>query len=184
MSRLWFHNRYLVHNFKGQHNLGSLQKVKQMLRRLRWQQERSGDVYHATEKGGVSDSEESMVTKVTGSVYKFVSGEHIDAQHSMDTEDLVESHRSFHSVREMAVALQHQQHRAEVCPCYVTSSMCTWHIVLSMYVCPSVHLSITLWLSSSSVLLYVHPSIIFSRALIYHVIGIHQYKNPDLLIWN
>ncbi|XP_069137757.1 probable E3 ubiquitin-protein ligase HERC1 isoform X1 [Argopecten irradians] len=90
-------------------NMGSLQRVKEILRRLRWQQERAtgSDITSSA----VKDPEKTFTEQVATDVCKFVTGETGESPPGTETEGM-ESNRN-NDPREIAVALEHQQSRAE-----------------------------------------------------------------------
>ncbi|XP_021370838.1 probable E3 ubiquitin-protein ligase HERC1 isoform X1 [Mizuhopecten yessoensis] len=89
--------------------MGSLQRVKEVLRRLRWQEERAtGSDITST---SVKELENTFTEQVAADVCKFVTGETTETSPGTDTEG-IESNRT-NNPREIAVALEHQQSRAE-----------------------------------------------------------------------
>lgn len=87
-------------------NVASLQRVKEMLRRLRWQQERS-TVPQCHHK---SHSIKTFVQQIASDLCKFVCGEKAGNQsHSQESSFSWEV-----EPREMALALDDQQKKAEV----------------------------------------------------------------------
>ncbi|XP_052100156.1 probable E3 ubiquitin-protein ligase HERC1 isoform X2 [Mytilus californianus] len=86
----------------------SLQRVKENLRRLRWQQERLGDGHSS-----VHVRKRSFAGEVATNVCKFVCGETVRGCSSGVSDHEGAAQMSNADPKEMAIALEHQQSRAE-----------------------------------------------------------------------
>ncbi|KAJ8304849.1 hypothetical protein KUTeg_018432 [Tegillarca granosa] len=100
------------HTDRAELNLGSLQRVKETLRRLRWQQEKArGTTHHHHPQG---PQKKTFVQQIASDVTKFVCGDSIYSNQTVTTSDNdIVPVCSNVDPREMAVALEHQQARAE-----------------------------------------------------------------------
>lgn len=92
----------------------SLQRVKENLRRLRWQQERVGEGHSS-----VHVKKKSFAGEIATSVCKFVSGETVKVGSSGVSDHESAVHVVTADPKEMAIALENQQSRAEVCNSYI-----------------------------------------------------------------
>lgn len=90
----------------------SLQRVKENLRRLRWQQERVGEGHSS-----VHVKKNSFAGEIATNVCKFVSGETVKGGSSGASDHEGSVHVVTTDPKEMAIALENQQSRAEVSYC-------------------------------------------------------------------
>lgn len=87
----------------------SLQRVKENLRRLRWQQERVGEGHSS-----VHVKKRSFASEIATNVCKFVCGDTVRGLSSGVSDHEGGGPVSVADPKEMAIALEHQQSRAEV----------------------------------------------------------------------